>query len=62
MSINADYGLEITDSNGVGLSINTVNNTPTISSTTERLKFGKYLDNLWTIAIDPDGGLMFIKE
>ncbi len=61
MSINADYSLEITDSNDVGLSISNSNNNPTIISTTGRLKFGKFLDNLWTIAIDSDGGLMFIK-
>ena len=62
VSINADYGLEITSSNGVGLSINTVNNTPTILSNTGHLQFMKNLSNIWTIGIDTDGGLTFVKE
>lgn len=62
MSINADYNLEITDSNGVGLSVGLLNNTPTIVSTTGHLQFMKTLSNIWTIGIDSDGGLVFIKE
>lgn len=62
VSINADYGLEITDSNGVGLSINTLNNTPTILSNTGHLQFMKTVSNIWTIGIDTDGGLVFFKE
>lgn len=62
VSINADYGLNIADSNGNGLSISNTNNTPRIISSNGRLQFMKNLSNIWTIGIDSDGGLVFIKE